>query len=688
MAHIQKEQESALGAKNYVIETINSIKLVNYMAFVGEHIIDFTDKNIIIGENGAGKTSIFEAILLSLGESGRNKAKLAKYINKKADSCSIVLDCTLTTGQSLMISTTISNEGKRQEKIVEIDGEKTENTAAINFLRSCNFDVFAQIAFLKQTTEGLIADSPSQTFKNIRGILKSDFWTEHEMVTNDIKEKKAEMSAINDRVNEINGSIKSLESIVSTAKKEIESNSTPLSVTESLESLEAQLKDITLKIGAAHERSFRIVAKEKHINEIKGEIRNLDEQLKDDKNSLLSLENQRLEVENKIANATLEDVAKLQEKFDNLQSLLMGATQKLSEIDANKRVASSKFNAIKSGKCPTCGSTFTAENIKQFETELNEICTKFNEANSEVQKLSSDRDHALSEARNASDAANKVNVAKATLEGIKKNIQSMQDAIKTIEDSKVTKVDLLAEKEKALEEYKSEGSDNETELNAQEKAINDKISAIRDFEAQKEKIESLKEQVLEHEKSIIKLEGDRAKLNKNIETCTKDLELYEEAKDVFATKLPAFFIKSMIETLEAGMTQIVKQFNYDYVKIELTEDADGLEFMLCQSEFEVYMSELSQFERTMMQFALKTVLAKLLGNRVICFDEPDYAACQSNELNIANFLKDLSNDMQLILISHSQTTKEVLYDAGAQIIEVIKEGTDYDDNNGSTEQSD
>lgn len=665
------------------ISSIDELYIEGFLSYIDGKAYEFSDNVVITGENGAGKSTIFEAIMLSLGESSRYKNRLDKCINKKLDTAVLKLWSTLDTGNELFIETIIQREGRRQQKYVAIRKPGTKdvveeytNQAAIKFLEDNKFTEFANIAFVKQGGgSDLIHESPSQTFKNIRTLLALDFTSEFTNTAIDIKNTKESTDDLSKKLSECNGKIQSTEERLNAANAKIAQLSANLKDKEELEShiskLESELEELKTKRAEIISFNRDIEQKQRQLELIEKNISttmtnkaNIETRITNLNGSITQLTE---ELCSSLSRRDHTDLAEFKEKLASAQTELANIEKAITQANTEKKYAKDRLSLLMKGQCPTCGGAFSRSDIGSTQEKIDVIENGLTALTRQQTQAQTIIDEAIAAIKALEDKLSKA-------QSLSEKIENSKATIKDLEEQRVSYEKYIQEqtelKEKNFIETGTQKSDDYSSLI--EEGQNDLRECTTELRKHDE-LKLLKENVETDNKYIDEVSNDKSGFSQQLDKLMHSIDVMEDAKDVFSHKLPAFYLqKVMIPKIKSTMNEYIKMFGYDGVILDLTDDLDGLEFGLTIDGIDLPMVALSQFERSLVQFTLKVALADILKISTICFDEPDHAACEGNEATMARVLLKVSERKRTIVISHSTETKNILFGAGAQMIHVVR----------------
>lgn len=328
---------------------INSIELTGFMRFKDKTSVDFKDGiGVIYGNNGSGKTSIFDAVCMALygksyrtsGSSDNGFLNVGNLVNKTSKTSKIVLSFS-SQNKDYVIEKNISKSGKTTAYLFESGQQIAEgrnvHSMIVDKLVGMDYVSFKNSLFIAQNEAMSLLDSTGSERKNIlRSLLKLDVYDILLNTSNKVKK-------------EYENKISKLEGELSVLKSNID--------------YEPQIKE--------------------EIERSKSEIREMKEKKKSFPTSALDEEIAKL-------NDELIAVRKDRESLNaKLESLKFSNNRLNREIaDLNDRLE--KVNGV--SVCPYCFSKITnPEHLHQhYESETNSRKKEMDDNSKEIEKILKD----------------------------------------------------------------------------------------------------------------------------------------------------------------------------------------------------------------------------------------------------------------------------------------------------------
>ncbi|GAB4313045.1 MAG: DNA double-strand break repair ATPase Rad50 [Methanobacteriaceae archaeon] len=372
---------------------IEKIKLENFKSHEYT-VIDFkTGISIIIGENGAGKSSILEAVSFALFK--EHKTKIDQLVQNDKNRMRVFLEFS-SNGKHYRISRKRQRGTKSTSKLEEIEngsyhqlasGEKQVNSY-VNEILEMDTDLFLNAVYVKQgEIAGLINKKSAEKKEMIGRLLGIEnlekSWENMRHLINVYKEKKAQLQGKLENWSDIKKDL-----------KEKEKDHEKLS--KNLEILKVQIKKLEEKIVNLEKQGSRLGQLKEQFQSLNNKIKTKNELLKQVLKSKTKLENDlRLikEKEEKIKKikpqiSKIKSLKKIRNNLDLLKSLESEKdylNQSLEKIEKLKSTLSSnengynqyieissKINGLNNTRKEYEGSKALKNQYKKIEESLNQ----------------------------------------------------------------------------------------------------------------------------------------------------------------------------------------------------------------------------------------------------------------------------------------------------------------------------
>ncbi|SMD31584.1 DNA double-strand break repair ATPase Rad50 [Picrophilus oshimae] len=220
---------------------IKSLKLKNFVSY-DDAEIEFTPGiTIITGKNGAGKTSIVDAIKFALFTETRNSEKIEEMVKKGKNNLSVMLEFYIGNDVYQVFRSYKFGKGSRRESYIKKNNEIIaegfdQTTKAIENILGISKDVFKNSIFVGQgEMDSLISGTPKQRKEIFSEILEINSLSRNADKLKDVlKMLRPEISNINDVEEKLKSSNLELENIKKSLADDEKSHSITLKEIERL----------------------------------------------------------------------------------------------------------------------------------------------------------------------------------------------------------------------------------------------------------------------------------------------------------------------------------------------------------------------------------------------------------------------------------------------------------------------
>jgi len=663
---------------------ITSIELGNFLAHSDTKLEFENGVTVFVGDNGAGKSSIIDAITFALF--GQHTRKSNKSLIKRGLNQGFAKIGFLINGKQYEAVRKIDSKGSLSAKFSEIIGDDRIELAAgerkqfgesmtqeIEKTIGLNFEKLKIASIVQQGELNAIINAKPKEFKEllnaIIGIDKLDVASESMKMLN-----KEFRGKIREKIGYDDTHIEKLSLDLEIYQKEIEEAKPEKNQLESKqEKLQNEVDDLrkkveieTPKIDKVNQLEFRkkelLVYVKEAIHEIQHEINENEGKIRDCK-GCFEHASLREDLESKIQKVdhTIEDTLKKIQELTN-------KTASLKE----KQLLASKLQ-LKDNKCPVCDShveklnpLFQEEHLKQEMVSLKEkIISKEKERDVYNQK----RKEFSKKLQNARDAeatlrAYSVN-NEEELKKIQEDVETKKLNIQKIPlDTngnllEISQIDSHAKMifENILKLEMETSGFNEQEFLNLKKLVNEKQMNLSQIDQQigaiSEKITKGEEQI-----DIIQSAISELKIVKEYVTSLDEIQTNIFNRDgPVATSLRSW----ALNTISAKASEYLSLLNTKIQRILLSEKTRDVS-ITCYSKNEVLeLESLSGGEKVSVALALRLGMASLLGAsnlNIMILDEPTTHLDAERKKSLVGVLSQLSNisnsetPMQFLVITH------------------------------------
>jgi len=649
---------------------INSVRLKNFKSHSDTKINFGAGINVILGENGAGKTSVLEAISFALfKEYGGN---LEDLVRRGQSEMSVSLDFT-SHGRHYKV-VRIRKKNSTDSNLFLVEGEE-------KLLQSGDSDVDREIAgilgidrylftnavYVRQgEIARLLIARPAEKKQLIGRLLGIDVlekvWDKMRIVIDFYKEKKTRLEVRimeEDRIKE------------------------QLSETEKeLLKADAGIRETSREISEISESMRKAENEEKLLREVEKKYVQLSESLDSAKTSL-GREKERLDSVKEQA----AEISKAKRELLGIQKKLAPGWRpalnrkitknrdKISEIDGEIGTLRGRVGEIKEiedklkhagSKCPLCGSKLTEKHRLNLLQERGGIIANISKETDRLVKEKGKATLVLESLEGQLDDLNMLEHRYSELTGIASRyenfMKSMQDSERIVRELKERVVSLekklgsISQKRQAYEKVKDKVQDLRSEVSLLRE------ESGRHYGIRQELLNSHKR--LEDEiKGILENKREHDRLAKFVSLLTEIRGLFDKSglqKDLRMRSGPV---------IEEYMREFFREFNFDYSDLSLDENYD---ITLYGTGGESTTEMLSGGEKIAAALAMRLGIARVLvgsSAESMLLDEPTIFLDTERRQDLIEVLKKLSVMPQLIVVTHDPS----LEDAADRINFVKKE---------------
>ena len=663
---------------------ITSIELGDFLAH-SDTKLDFDNGvTVFVGHNGAGKSSIIDAITFALF--GHHTRKSNKGLIKRGSNQGFAKVNFSVNGKNYETVRKIDSKGTLSAKFSEIVGdeiveiaagerkqfgesmtEEVEKKIGLDFEKlkiasivqqgELNAIINAKPKEFKELLNAIIGidklDVASESMKivnkefreNIRGKIGYDD-THIEILSRDLEKNQKEVNESTPLKNQLQSKQEKLQKEVEELRKKVETESPKI---DKINQLELRKKELTeYAKEAIHEIQLEISKNERKIRDCEGCFEHAN--LKKDFESKIQ----------KVEQAVDETVEKIQEMKSQTASL------------KEKQILASKLQ-LKDNKCPVCDSSvkklnplFQEEHLKQELESLQEQITvkenehqMYNQKRKEFsEKLQSSRDAEATLRAHSINSKEELIQIQKEIEIKKQNIQK----IPIISNTNLVEISQIDSHAKVI-------FDNILKLEAETKGFDE-----REFMMLKESVNEKQIELSSIDQQIGAILEKISKGNeqiKTIENAISELSIVKEyvtnlnviQDNIFSRDGPvATSLRSWaLNAISTKASEYLALLNTKIQRIHLAEKARDISIACNSKTEELDLESLSGGEKVSVALALRLGMASLLGAsnlNLMILDEPTThldAERKKSLVGVLSQLSDISNSetkMQFLIITH------------------------------------
>jgi len=662
---------------------IRSIELVDFLAHSNTKLEFDNDATVFVGDNGAGKSSIIDAITFSLfGEHTRknNKglirrganqgfAKIEFSANGKNYQAIRKIDSkgTLTAqfaedvnGKLIPIA-----EGERKqfgesmtkhvEKTLGMDFEKLK-IASIVQQGELNSIIKAKPKEFKELLNTIIGIDKLDTAlasmrtvqREFRSTIQKKFgYDDIQVVENKIAEYQNESKKAQPRLEYLDVEKKEQELLISKLEKQIQDDSTK----------ESQLKDLELR-----KKEWQEYAKDV-IKSIQNEVTEKEEIVNECK-PCFTISKNKNEIES--------EINKIQKELSVIESELSDLEKKQVRLEEHEELAEKLV--LKDGKCPVCDSTVDhlkplfqkkhiEDEIKEIEKKIEKLKKEKDELEQNIHSLSND----LEESKKAETILSTYKIKnESELDGIaaeiKAKVKQMQNIPITINSGQLVEAASLDSHAKTIYENIISLEKSTIGFDQQEflKNIESRDGSMTRLSQINQEYGEISGNIKKAKMELEKLDSTLTEL-KYVQGYVTELEQIQE--NVYNRDGPVG--KSLrswaLEIISQKASEYLEKLNTKIQRISLSEKTRDVDISCYSRNTTLDLESLSGGEQVSIALALRLGMSHLLGASNLNFmilDEPTAHLDSERRKSLVNVLSQLTNlkeddsSMQFIIITH------------------------------------
>jgi len=664
---------------------IRSIELVNFLAHSNTELEFDNGATVFVGDNGAGKSSIIDAITFSLF--GKHTRKNNKSLIRRGTNQGFVKIGFSANGKNYQALRKIDSKGGLAQfseyvdgKLIPIvEGERKlgldeDMTGHIEKTLGMDFKKLKIASIVQQGELNSIIKAKGKEFKEllnaIIGIDKLDTAlasmrtvqrefrtsiqekfgyddTQIQLIENKITEYENESENSQPKLEQLNVEKKKQESLISKLEKQIQDDSTKESQLKDLESRKNEWKEYAMDIIKSIKKE--VAEKEEIVNECK---------------PCFGLSKNRNEIELKINES--------QKKLSAIESELSDLEKKQVRLEEHEELAEKLV--LKDGKCPVCDSSVDhlkpLFQKKHIENEIEGIKKKVTELENDKDELEQNTvklSHELEKAKKAETILSTHKIKNESqldeiIAEIKMKVKQMQKIPLTVNSGQLVETATLDSHAKTIYE-------NIVSLETSTKGFDQQkfLENIQSRESSRHRLSQINQEYgeISGKSKQVKMEldklGSTLKELKHVKGYVTELELIQ--KNVYEREGPVS--KSLrswaLEIISQKASEYLENLNTKIQRISLSEKTRDVNISCYSRNAVLDLESLSGGEQVSVALALRLGMSHLLGASNLNFmilDEPTAHLDSERRKSLVNVLSQLINlkeddsSMQFIIITH------------------------------------
>ena len=663
---------------------IRNIELVDFLAHSNTKLGFENDATVFVGDNGAGKSSIIDAITFSLfGEHTRKNTK--GLIRRGANQGFAKIEFS-ANGKNYQAIRKIDSKGTLTAQFAEdvngklipiAEGERKQfgesMTKHVEETLGMDFEKLKIASIVQQGELSSIIKAKPKEFKELlntiigidkldaaltsmrtvqrefRNTIQKKFGyddTQVELLENKIIEYQNESKNAQPRLEELGVEKKEQELLIAKLEKQIQSDSTK----------ESQLKDLE-----SRKKEWQEYAKDV-IKSIQNEVAEKEEIVNECKPCFAISKNK---------NDIESEINKIQEKLSAIESELDDLEKKQVRLEEHEELAEKLV--LKDGKCPVCDSAVDhlkplfqkkhiEDEIKEIEKKIEKLENEKDELEQNIDSLSDD----LEESKKAETILSTYKIKNQSqldeiIAEIKMKVKQMQKIPLTINSGQLVEAASLDSHAKTIYE-------NIVSLEKSTKGF-DQQEFLKNIESRTNSMTKLSQINQEYGEISGNVKKAKAELEKLDSTLTElkyvvgyVMELENIQENVYNRDGPVG--KSLrswaLEIISQKASDYLEKLNIKIQRISLSEKTRDVNISCYSRDTMLDLESLSGGEQVSIALALRLGMSHLLGSSNLNFmilDEPTAHLDSERRKSLVNVLSQLTNlkedsSMQFIIITH------------------------------------
>ena len=683
---------------------IHSIELIDFLAHHDTKLDFSNDATVFVGQNGAGKSSIIDAITFSLF--GTHMRKNNKSLIRRGANKSLVKVDFSANGKNYRTVRQIDAKGTLTAQFLEKNGEEfipiaegerkqfgESMTEEVEKVLGINFEKLKIASIVQQGELNAIIKAKPKEFKELlntiigidrldvavesmKEVLKEfrrDIQTKHgfddtqiELLENRMDEFQNEITNSKPMMKKLEEEKKVREANIEKIEEEVEKDSVKEIQLRELEDQKEEL--VSYAKDAIKKIQREVMEEERKVNECKG---------------CFSIVSKRGEIEGKLF--------KLEEELQTITKELVEFEKKKIRFEEQGELANQL--ELKDGKCPVCDSKvdhlnplFQKEHLEEEIKTLNRKISQTKEKQMELENSIEEINDELRDAENADIKLKTHNISTET--ELEKIAATIKEKIKKIKDIPITinsgqlleasSIDAHAKMkyEKILQIEKTTSGFNQEEFSVKKKNLiqnRDRLRQIdQEFGAISNRIENAEKHIEKNKISLDELYKVRKYITK----------LENIQKNVYSIDGPvAKSLRSWaLDIISEKASEYLEKLNTKIQRISLSQKTRDVNITCYARSTMLELESLSGGEQVSIALSLRLGMAHLLGASNLNFmilDEPTTHLDSERRKSLVGVLSQLASirgeesSMQFIIISHDA---EIFEDSSVENIYKFESG--------------
>lgn len=628
------------------------IEITDFMSI--EHLqMNFSanETKMISGENGAGKSALFNAIALVWIEYRKGES-YKDFIRVGCETAHIIHNA-IFDGEPIHFDITISNDKYATPLIRKIEylGRTYNNSECTALFKTFDMEHLEHIMFLFQRDNSIVDLKAGERAK----LLKRLFHFEFEAQVQELKARLlTEQTSYHDnsiRLEELSKREFREQEILPVASEEeklaaidsIKAIDVKLAELGSLDS--SQLKDTQIALQDARDHVAAQGIVEKKLRE---DIQHLAKQLSDIEALTLPSPPEMMDTTSLRDELTLTDNTLVQ-----LQYAVQTHTKEIADLELYTSIATE-------GRCHVCGSAVDARTVEKLKSDLEIAKRELESARQGQQQYQRFRNTQLTILNKKEDEIKQyraevqnVNWRKSTAAGIRELLAAKENSLAM----ELRALQGYMERVAYLEAQLSMLGSLEAQILECDKLLQDKAS-LQEWLEERNRCIAINDERIAANRRLIEEKSAHDMLLRDIAQSISEaagsIETLKNAISVLETDFPNFIILQTCGQIEGYINDVVQRV-FPYMQVTLKPNRGGVEFYYTvdyTTNRWLSVKMASGAQAAILSLAWRVAIAKLYGVTTILLDEIDADCTDENSKLLYEFVASLDMFHQIILISH------------------------------------
>jgi DNA repair exonuclease SbcCD ATPase subunit len=673
---------------------IRNIDLFNFMNISEAHLSFQNGINVLYGENGNGKSAVFEAIAFCLVD--RKKGDTWKdYVKSGEKSFNIQMVLQRTEDENdLMYFSYVGNKSKGSvDKEIKYKKDIFTQTDASNFLeKTFDLNMIENTVFSMQDADPIIKMKPADRREIFKKIFNSDFPDIVKKVSDDKKAIDDSILPLTLKIDLLQKKAYPLYRIVEIDETElgklkqelIESQSSELDkqkyifYTQKMKELsdkQGQLAFATSKIESFLKNikvyEQRIVPLAEQHKSKEEEIVKIDHDINNKKMAFVAL---KFKLEDHLNHTDIVSLEKEKESlFENRSPILVGLEVYRQYIETSKK-----------GVCNSCGQKCDTDLLSSYQNIYSKLKIDLEDINKKIEEVSisikSYNDKKIELEKSIDLLEKEIQSLTNKKEGCFLQKESIKQQISVITELQIPREKtLMGQNDEVIITLKESIIDLQKWCD--ENKIEIKETSIREAKAIQAEIDSILEQIQKNtlqqklnEQTLKAKKEDKEEIT-TLSVQINELQLksknLEAVKKIYEIDFPSFINLQACQILEDYMNGFFKNTKNNFVVL-LQQDKKGINFYYKANDDPEWINAkmVSGFETALLTLGFKVAVGHAYGNELIILDEPDKTADKYSSPKLFNTITNIGGFKQMFVITHKDEAMDLLRENGACIYNI------------------